>query len=279
MRNRLFFVLGGSAVLAALGGCGGASTEGGLGGSQGKSISDICSLSGSNVQQVDVNGDGKPDVRHAMNGGKRLCSSYDMNFDGKVDVRRLYEADGTTPKQEEHDFDFDGKVDQMSFYSNGNLVRKELDTNFDNQVDTWIWCTDGLIAKSERARARKGTDLWEKYDQGLLTEMAYDDNHDGKAEKWEHFDKGRLVDTAYDSNKDGKADKTIPAAAKDAPLDEPISCDGREMKLPAAAPAASTDAAAATSEESSAAGEGADSAANPTDSASSANGTTTTEKK
>src|SRR5690606_2775485 len=62
------------------------------------------------VNTVDVDGDGQPNVRHALEGGRRVCTELDLNFDAKMDMTRFYEDDGETPKREEYDYDFDGLV-------------------------------------------------------------------------------------------------------------------------------------------------------------------------
>ena len=107
---------------------------------------------GNRVTATDVNEDGRADIEHVQRGGRPYCTRADMNFDGKFDVERFYEADGVKIAHERHDFDFDGRLDQLSFFEEGELVRKELDTNFDNTIDTWLWCEGGWVAKAERDR-------------------------------------------------------------------------------------------------------------------------------
>ena len=172
-----------------------------------KSASAQCK--GSSVAATDVNEDGRPDIEHVEQNGRRYCTRADMNFDGKIDVERFYEPDGATVAQERYDFDFDGRLDQLSFYENGKLVRKELDTDFDNAIDTWLWCADGWVTRSERDRQSDGrVDAWEEYEQGLITEAKYDDDNDGRAEKWDMFRGGKLVLTRYDDNGDGQPDRS-----------------------------------------------------------------------
>ena len=111
---------------------------------------------GNRVESTDVNEDGRADIEQVQRGGRPYCMRADMNFDGMIDVVRFYESDGVSVAQERHDFDFDGQLDQLSFYQDGKLVRKELDTNFDNTIDTWLWCDGGWVVKAERDRQRDG---------------------------------------------------------------------------------------------------------------------------
>jgi hypothetical protein len=174
----------------------------------GGSKSPSAQCKGSDVAATDVNEDGRPDIEHVQQNGRRYCTRADMNFDGKIDVERFYEADGSVA-QERYDFDFDGRLDQLSFYEGGKLVRKELDTDFNNTIDTWLWCADGWVTRSERDRQRDGrVDVWEEYEQGLITEAKYDDDNDGRAEKWDTFRGGKLVLTRYDDNGDGQPDRS-----------------------------------------------------------------------
>ncbi|HEX5658348.1 MAG TPA: hypothetical protein VFX59_14195 [Polyangiales bacterium] len=183
-------------------------------------------------QTVDVNNDGRPDITHRVNGGKRVCSEIDLNFDGRPDLGRFYDKDGTSVGFEQHDYDFDGKPDDSIFYKAGQVERKELDTNFDGLVDTWLWCKGSLVDKAERARRKPGrVDTWEVYENGQLAEVRYDENNDGVVEKWDKYKGGALFETQLDTNMDGKADRTESAEADSDASDERVSCDGN--KLPA----------------------------------------------
>jgi hypothetical protein len=126
---------------------------------------------GGSVQTVDANGDGNPDIRHHSDGGKRVCSEIDMNFDGRVDVARFYADDGSV-KLEQHDFDFDGRLDEQAHFAAGALKTKELDTNYDGLIDTWLWCNGPLMERAERARRKAGkVDILESYTNGTLSEI------------------------------------------------------------------------------------------------------------
>jgi hypothetical protein len=217
------------AAALAMAGCKDGKAMGGdvPGGSRGDDgVRKECVTSGADLIEVDVNGDGRADIRHVQVDGVRQCSEVDLNFDGHVDVVRFYGPDGRTVVREEHDFDFDGRLDQIAFFEDGRLVRKELDTNFNNRIDTWLWCEDGKVTRAERDRRGNGeVDTWEFFEGGLLAQVAYDLNNDGKPEKWEVYRQGRLAEVRRDTDFDGKADlkEKVPEDEAGSP-DEPLRC-------------------------------------------------------
>ncbi len=216
-----------------------------LEGSRGdEEVREQCVADGVQTEAVDVNNDGRPDIRHAIANGVRRCTEIDMNFDGRTDVTRFYGPDGQTPVREEHDFDFDGRMDQIAYFENGALVRKELDTNFNRRIDTWMWCASGLVARAERDRTNDGdVDTWEEYEDGVLAQASYDDDNDGTPEKWEVFTAGRLSAIRFDTDRDGEADREEQVPPDQAgPADERITCEilPEESEEEAAAPANGT---------------------------------------
>jgi hypothetical protein len=188
-------------------------------------VRDTCD--GPNERMVDVNGDGRANIRHVSDGPRELCAEIDLNFDGRVDITRMFGEDGKIAR-EQHDFDFDGRLDQMSFYEGGVLVRKQLDTNFDSMSDTWVWCTGPMIARLERDRHHSGrVDTWEQYQSGLLSAVHYDHNNDGRPDRWETYKGGLLTEIANDMDLDGKPDRAekVESAGAGQAL-EPVSCNG-----------------------------------------------------
>lgn len=191
-------------------------------------------------REVDLDGDGRPDVRHVYASGVERCTQYDMNRDGIVDVTRFFDASGATIR-EEHDFDFDGRIDQISYFENGQIVRAELDTNFDNRIDTWLWCDANRLVRSERDRRHRGRpDTWEFFDAGLITEARYDENNDGETDRWETFRDGVLVEirTANPNGGDPLVDEI--ALNESGGRQAVRTCDGSEPPAPPA-PATSGD--------------------------------------
>ena len=79
-----------------------------------------------------------------------IIEEYDSNKDGNIDysVRINYDGDKI---MESMDFNHDGQMDDLYFYSNGIIVRREVDSNFDSNIDIWVYIKDGsLIEKYEQ---------------------------------------------------------------------------------------------------------------------------------
>ncbi|MBI5531641.1 MAG: hypothetical protein HY898_02925 [Deltaproteobacteria bacterium] len=62
-------------------------------------------------RQVDVNGDGKPDIVRYYEAGQLVREEMDLDFDGRPDVRSFYEGGRLVRK--EYDLDGDGKADRV----------------------------------------------------------------------------------------------------------------------------------------------------------------------
>jgi hypothetical protein len=151
-------------------------------------------VSQGDIVAVDVNGDGRPDIRTVMRGGRPYCRETDANFDGRVDIIRFFDDQGR-PTRVEDDYDFDGRIDVVATYENGVIVSDMLDTNFDGRTDTW-----------------------RDYENGHVSEMRRDTNSDGRVDTWERFDeRGRLIYTGLDTNGDGEPDAPADAGTPGAP--------------------------------------------------------------
>lgn len=157
------------------------------------------------VKKFDLNKDKRADLWKVYKyknttDGKRVLElvriEIDLNGDGKIDVRRFYKDNNKT--REEFDLDFDGRFDVMHFYDdNGNLykkayfmrsrdpqrpdlikyyevvgtkkdkkvvlVRKERDDNLDGRIDYWEYWENGVLERIGRDTDFDGTvDVWEK---------------------------------------------------------------------------------------------------------------------
>lgn len=183
------------------------------------------------IETLDLNGDGLPNIYHAFENERRVCSEFDLNFDGKVDIVRFYDADQVRPIREEYDYDFDGLIDEVLIYEDGVLVRKELDTNFDHKIDAWLLCHQGRVLIAERDRRLIGRpDVFERYEEGVLTEARYDDDLDGVIDRAETYRDGRLVEIARDLDGDGTMDERVQIRIEDAgPPLEPILCEATRV--------------------------------------------------
>lgn len=190
---------------------------------------EACVDRGGDIRDVDVNGDGRPDVRTVQRDGRLFCRETDANFDGRVDITRFFDEQGR-PLRVEDDYDFDGRLDLVSSYREGELVSDVLDTNFDGRTDTW-----------------------RDYRGGRVHELRRDANADGRVDFWETYnEQGTLIRTAVDADGDGEPDPPS-AAASAAPSAAPsagagsttTSVEARSSAAPAgsSAPAPTTPGA------------------------------------
>ncbi|HVJ90873.1 MAG TPA: hypothetical protein VM580_13805, partial [Labilithrix sp.] len=141
---------------------------------------EACSEKDHRVELVDVNNDGKPDIRRVYAGAQEICRISDLNRDGRPDMFEYYDASGQL-RRREADYDDNGVVNSIEIYEGGKLVRAELDTANQGRLDTWDTFdpTTGKRIKRERDSTGDGrVDQWWTYDGDLVT-IAMDKNGDG----------------------------------------------------------------------------------------------------
>ena len=140
------------------------------------------------IQEVDLNGDGRPEIfnayRETRDGSRFLAKkSLDLDMDGMVDVVSWFDDQGRLQK-EEMDGDFDGRFDWIDHYQNGTRIMSEVDTDYDGKTNVWSYYVDGRIDRKER-----------------------DLDGDGQIDYWERFDaEGNVVITGQDLDGDGVLD-------------------------------------------------------------------------
>lgn len=79
-----------------------------------------------------------------------FVEEFDSNTDGNIDYLVRTNIDGDKV-MESIDFNFDGEMDDLYFYSEGIIVRREIDSNFDLKIDVWVYIKDGsFIEKYEQ---------------------------------------------------------------------------------------------------------------------------------
>ncbi|MCF6334364.1 MAG: hypothetical protein L3J12_01300 [Spirochaetales bacterium] len=71
-----------------------------------------------------------------------LMEKYDTNNDGAIDYMVGMGLD-SMKILESIDFNHDGAMDDLYFYSNGIIVRQEVDSNYDYKIDIWVYIKDG----------------------------------------------------------------------------------------------------------------------------------------
>ncbi len=136
-------------------------------------------------QQIDINGDGQPDVYNffqSRTDGPRLLKrkDVDLNWDGHVDVRTWFNPDGSIEK-EEMDGDFDHTVDWVDHYQGGKRVLSEVDTDYNGAFDLFKIYEGGKVRRKERDSNGDGrVDYWEYLDEkGVVQKVGKDVDGDG----------------------------------------------------------------------------------------------------
>ena len=152
---------------------------------------EACDVSGSHVELLDTNGDGKPDISRVFDGSKHeLCRVTDLNHDGKPDLYEYFD-DGGAVRRREFCYGDTGEVNAVETYQSGRLVQRAYDTTGQHKLDTWDWFdpqapVDGKTGRPahpiRRERDVRGgglIDQWWTWEGDKVT-IATDRNGDGK---------------------------------------------------------------------------------------------------
>lgn len=150
-----------------------------------------CDVSAKDVEAVDTNGDGKPDIRRAYDGSKHeLCRVTDLNHDGRPDLYEYFDGSGAI-RRREFCYDDTGVVNAVEIYQGGKLVERQYDTTGQHKIDTWDWFDPNAPVDAKtgrpahpirRERDAKGLgyiDQWWTW-SGDKVSIATDRNGDGK---------------------------------------------------------------------------------------------------
>jgi hypothetical protein len=187
-------------AVALAAGCGGAKAEtaGGKAGIgtavEGANLERIdsnkrCETGGGREVLVDLNQDGKADVRkiYTKSGEVEIlsCREADLNFDRKLDVFVYFDEAGVV-KRDELDLDFDGAIEIITLYSEGKVVRQDIDTNSDGQVDRVRTISNDKPQKVEGDTNADGKiDYWEYYNAaGTMIRAGLDTDSNGSVDVW-----------------------------------------------------------------------------------------------
>lgn len=120
-------------------------------------------------QEIDLNGDGKIDIKRFYKDGTKHREIFDLDYDGKFDLEKFYHKghaykhayylrSKTRPDVFKY-FELEGKKRKKKSY----LVRKERDTNLDGRIDYWEYWERGNLDRIGRDTDFDGkVDVWEK---------------------------------------------------------------------------------------------------------------------
>jgi hypothetical protein len=132
-----------------------------------------CAEAGNRVETLDLNADGKPDIRRVFDksSGREVCRVSDLNHDGRPDLFEYFDGSGVV-RRRELCFDDTGVVNAIEYFEGGRLAKREYDTAGRHKVDTWDFFEPGLpmdaktgrpVHPSRRERDTKGeghVDQW-----------------------------------------------------------------------------------------------------------------------
>ncbi len=158
---------------------------------------------GLDKQEIDINGDGKPDQFIYTKDGQMRYAQRDFNFDQVLDMTEFYDEKGNHTS-DEIDLDYDGIVDLVITYQNDLPIRKEYSIDFEGN--------------------RHGVQLFDA--KGNRVEIHRDTNRDGKADLVEYYRPGEAepyktetihtnVDLSKTANLAGSSQQTTDADKKD----------------------------------------------------------------
>lgn len=152
---------------------------------------ETCDVSGSHVEAVDTNGDGKPDIQRVYDGSKHeLCRVTDLSHDGKPDLYEYFDDSGAV-RRREFCYGDTREVNAVETYEAGKLVQRAYDTTGQHKIDTWDWFDPKAPIDAKTGRPAHPTrrerdlhgggmiDQWWTWEGDKVT-IATDRNGDGK---------------------------------------------------------------------------------------------------
>jgi len=204
-----------------------AATESALAAQSAKSLVVTVSNSADVMVEVDLNGDGRPDVNNyhdQSSAGPLVRRESDLNLDGKMDISSWYENGQLV--REDMDGDFDGSIDWRDHYQGGVRMLTEVDTDNNGSFDMFKYyaCVDASASPCQpylRYIERDSTgndliDLWVYYRQdGSLEKVGRDvDSESGlgtgqktRPDYWEIYDGAGNISAGWDADGDGQIDE------------------------------------------------------------------------
>lgn len=153
---------------------------------------EACAIDGNDVERIDADGDGRPDIFIVRSGGHEVCRAVDLNLDGVIDRWTYFDADGR-PRRQESDYDRDGRIDEIALFRDGVVVERQRATSLVDRLDTWQFYEKGELVRVERDANGDGIiDQWWEYPSPECPLIHVDVNNDGRP------DPGASIDSCKD---------------------------------------------------------------------------------
>jgi hypothetical protein len=168
----------------------------------------------------------------------------DVNGDGVIEQRTY--LNGNVPFRTEIDTDADGRVDRWEYVdARAQVMRVGTSSRNDGREDQWVFpaSDDGLVRVDRSTERTSRVDRREFYRGDLIERAEEDTNQDGVFDKWERFDGGVVREIAYDTtHSTGRADRRLvyDAQGKYLRLEEDPDGDGRFQTAETPAPGVSS---------------------------------------
>jgi hypothetical protein len=155
----------------------------------------------------------------------------DVNGDGVIEQRTY--LDGNVPFRTEIDTNADGRVDRWEYVDRrAQVIKVGTSSLNDGREDQWVFpaSDDGLLRVDRSTERTSRVDRREFYRGEIIERAEEDTNQDGVFDKWERFDGGVVREIAYDTtHSTGRADRRLvyDAQGKYLRLEEDPDGDGR----------------------------------------------------
>jgi hypothetical protein len=142
--------------------------------------------------------------------GRLELLRYDANGNGVVETFSY--MDGNRVIRVEVDTDEDGQIDRWEHYGDGGaLERVGFSRDRDGRESAWSYADDqGRIVRIDVAEDGDGrVTRREYYERDVLVRSEQDVDGDGAMDKWEQYEGGRLIRLAFDTDHRGVPTQTF----------------------------------------------------------------------
>ena len=166
--------------------------------------------------------------------GRLVRLMADQDGDGRADQWTY--MDGTRPLRGEADLDGDGRIDRWEYFDvQSALVVIGTSTRGDGVEDTWTWpapTPSGEMHTAISRRRDRHLDRHEYRRDNVLIRAEEDTNGDGRVDKWERYENAVLREAAFDTTfTTGRADRRVRYDAEGSTVEEDRDGDGKFVRV------------------------------------------------